>query len=80
MLKLTKAMDVFQNPKEASNEELENVDIDVITRLAWACAKTADKNTKSYMDWLYENKDFNIMEHGMTITDLVMKNFETKKK
>lgn len=79
MLKLTKVMDTLENPTEASNEELDNIDIDVISRLAWACAKTADKNTQSYIDWLYENKDFNIMEHGMVITDLIIKNFETKK-
>ena len=80
MLKLTKAIDTLQNPKDASNEDLENVDIDVISRLAWACAKTADRETKSYIDWLYENKDFNIMDHGTKVADLIYKNFETKKK
>ena len=80
MLKLTKAMDVLQNPSKASNEELDNLDIDVISRLAWACAKTANRETKSYIDWLYENKDFNIMDHGVQITELITKNFETKKK
>ena len=80
MLKLGKISDVMTNLNKISNEELENIDFDVIPRLAWACAKTADEqNTNSFMDWIRENKEFNITEHGTAIIELVQRNFETKK-
>lgn len=79
MMKLSKLEQTLKNPQTATDAELEALDLDVLSRLAWACAKTADKNTKSYIDWLYENPEFNIMDHGMEITSLIMRNFETKK-
>ena len=79
-MKLNKVAEVLGDLKKASNEDLENVDFDVITRLAWACAKTADRNTKSFLDWLYDNSEFNLAEHGAIIAELIQGNFDTKKK
>ena len=35
---------------------------------------------KSFLDWLYDNADFNIAEHGQVIAELIQGNFDTKKK
>ena len=81
MLKLSTAMNVLTDPKNAKPEEFDKLDFDVFSRLSWACAKTADRDhTPNYEDWLYENKDFTVMEHGMAVMELIQKNFETKKK
>ena len=79
IMKLNKVAEVLSDITKASNEELDTVDFDVITRLAWACAKTADRNTKSFLDWLYDNAEFNIAEHGQIIAELIQGNFDTKK-
>ena len=80
MMKLVSLQDAFNDPKKLKAEDFEKMDFDVITRLAWACAKTADRNTKSFIDWLYDNPEFNFAVHGLEVTELVLKNLETKKK
>ena len=80
IMKLNKVAEVLSDITKASNEELDTVDFDVITRLAWACAKTANRDTKSFLDWLYDNSEFNLAEHGAVIAELIQGNFDTKKK
>ena len=80
IMKLNKVAGVLQDLTKATDDELDSVDFDVITRLAWACAKTADRNTKSFMDWIFDNPEFNINDHGTVIVELIQSNFETKKK
>lgn len=81
MLKLSTVVDILENPKKATAEDFDKLDFDVFSRLAWAMAKTADReNTKGYMDWLFEHKDFNVMEHANVIAELVQSNFVIKKK
>lgn len=81
MMKLGSAMEVLKDIKKASKWDFDDMDFDVFSRLAWACAKTADKdNTKGYLDWLWDNTEFSIMEHGADIAELAAKNWETKKK
>lgn len=80
MLKLSKVMEALKDPLKASDKDLESIDLDVLTRLAWACAKTADRSINSYLDWLTENKDFNLIDDGVVIAELITSNFQTKKK
>ena len=81
MLKLSTAVDILEDPKKASPEDFDKLDFDVFSRLAWAMAKTAERdNTKSYLEWLTEHKNFNVMEHAGVIADLVQSNFNVKKK
>ena len=80
IMKLNKVAGVLQDLTKATDDELDSVDFDVITRLAWACAKTANRNTKSFLDWLYDNPEFNIAAHGPIIAELIQSNFDTKKK
>ena len=81
MMKLMLATDILTDPKKANPEDFEKVDFDIFSRLAWACAKTADKNgTESYIDWLGGHPEFSVVDHGLPVMELVQKNFETKKK
>ena len=81
MIKFSVAVDILKDPKKANPEDFDKVDFDVFSRVAWACAKTADKNgTESYIDWLENHPEFNVIEHGIPIMEMVEQNFETKKK
>lgn len=81
MLKLYGAMDVLKDPEKADPKKFDSIDFEIFSRLAWACAKTANKDgTPEYFEWLLENKDFNTFDHGFPVIELVQKNFETKKK
>lgn len=81
MIKMSKALQDVDKLDQLSYDDLEHVDLNVISQLAWACAKTADRNnTKPYLDWLIENPDFNMFEHGAEIAQLVVTGMQAKKK
>ena len=63
-----------------TGSEFDNIEFDVITQFAWACAKTADRNTKPLLEWLEENPEFNPLTHGMDVVELVTGTLDPKKK
>lgn len=63
------------NPRAAKD-----VDFTVLTQVAWACAKTADKDTVDFEEWLDTVEDFNIFDHGTTVMNMCLESMNTKKK
>lgn len=63
-----------------TGNEFDNIEFDVITNFAWACAKTADRKTKPLLEWLEENPEFNPLSQGMDIVELVTGTLDPKKK
>lgn len=77
---MSKAMNSL-DLKEISYEDLEHADFDVLSRLAFACFKTANPKTKNnYMEWLVENPEFSVLEHGQEIAELIISGLQPKKK
>ena len=80
MMRLSKAMQDAKDIKQLSYEDLDHVDLNVLSQFAWACAKSADRNIKPYLDWLIDNPDFDIFDHGTEIVSLINQNSIPKKK
>ena len=77
---MSKAMQSF-DLKEMSYDDLEHADFEVLSRLAFACFKTANPKTKNnYMEWLMANPEFSITDHGQEIAELIISGLEPKKK
>lgn len=61
--------------------ELRNVNFNDFTRMAYACAKSFDEdNTPPFRQWLQENSEYNVFEHGMEVMNLLTDSMNTEKK
>lgn len=56
------------------------VDFSILTQVAWACAKTADRDTPGFDEWLDIVPEFNIFDHGTEIMNMALEAMNTKKK
>ena len=82
LIKFSKALGGKQlDLDDLSYEDIDHANFNIYAQMAWACAKSADqKNTKPFLDWLNENPEFNLIEHGGIIAELVINYMNTKKK
>lgn len=74
--KAFKESDLFSLPKEV----LSSFDFSFFSKFSWACAKTADEDVPTFIQWLRENPDFDRMNHGKEILALSQEGSKTKKK
>lgn len=61
-------------------KSLDSFDSEVIYRLIWACARTADKEIKPMLEWVEENPEISFVEDGGEVISLVVESMESKKK
>lgn len=80
MIKLAKSLKDAEDLDKLSYEDLDHVDLTVISHIAWACAKSADKDIKPFMDWIEDNPEFSIFDHGIEISQMAIDSMTTKKK
>lgn len=80
LLKMAKGISGINDFDKASWDDMEHLDFSVISNFAWACAKTADEKINTPLEWLKENKEFDVLSDGIEIAELVMNNIQTKKK
>lgn len=60
--------------------DYENIDFTIFSKIAWACAKTAKEKEKPFEKWLRDNPDFDLIQHGMQIMEIVSDSMRAKKK
>lgn len=81
LMKIAKAMENFDGDLSSiSFDDIEHIDFTILDNLAWVCARTADKEVKPLFQWLEENPEFDVMEHGSEIMSLVYDSMNSKKK
>lgn len=84
LVKAGTVMQAFQdNMDNLSIENLDSLDkfdTEVIYRLLWACARTADKEIKPMFDWVVENPEISFVDDAAEIINLVVESMASKKK
>lgn len=90
LLKLSKSTSVFKSDEtkeEQKNQldniaysDLENLDMILVYQFFWAMAKTANRNIKSFWDFMEMHSDLLLVDILPPLKKLIEKSFKTKKK
>lgn len=81
LMKTAKVMSKFNGDFDSINfDELEHFDTEILYRIIWACARTANKEIKPMLEWVEDNSEISITDHGMEIVNLVVESMYSKKK
>jgi hypothetical protein len=68
------------NEKEIKPEDLDGVDFEVFYNIAWALAKTANKDIPDPLTWLDEFEEFPMIDIIPELIELILSSLKTKKK
>lgn len=79
LLKIMNVME-FGDLEKLDLEKLDYLDTTPIIQFAYACAKTANRDIEPFMDWIENHLEFDLLEDGMKVLELVGASMDSKKK